>query len=665
MRKVNSFRRLVGAGVIAGSIAASLVTTAPSGAAVSAHGDQVPKTALISPMGPTDHANMIFPYASGAYFTVTNMNDFQSYLYRPLYWVGKGSDITIQKDLSLAALPVYSNGNKTITITMKGWKFSNGETIDAQSVKFFLDLYAAVPFRYAGYVPGFGIPDQVSNVTASGNVLTITTSVAVNPNWFNYNFLTEITPFPRAWDKKYDTPSSDTIANTPSIATSAANCGTADYTNIVDLAAKCGYYPNGTADVYGVPHHNSAAVYNGAYGYLYYNSRPSGTGNLAAYDSSPIWSVVDGPWKLSSFSATGDIVYVPNNQYSGLPKPKFATYTQKAEASIATEKLQLEAGQLDTGYVNPTDVSISPKPGVAGHNLISQLSGYTVRTGGSWAFYYAYYNFNAASSGTHLVQSLAVRQAFQYGIDQLTIIKALYNGYGVPGYGPIPTLPANVFSKGLVNHYAFSTTKGIAALKAAGFTWDKNTSHAAVCTKAGGCGNGITQGTALNLTYKYTTGSPTLDAQMNAEKASWAKEGIQVTLSTDTPDNIASLCTAGAGSAPTTGNPDGNGDWQICQYGGWLYAPDYYPSGELLFYTDALSNPGEYSNTTMDALIDATTKGTTALNAGKNSYAQYAMDQLPYMYQPTGTGTGEMSKTLKGVLPPNPTGASLPEFLSK
>ena len=253
MRKVNSFRRLVGAGVIAGSIAASLVTTAPSGAAVSAHGDQVPKTALISPMGPTDHANMIFPYASGAYFTVTNMNDFQSYLYRPLYWVGKGSDITIQKDLSLAALPVYSNGNKTITITMKGWKFSNGETIDAQSVKFFLDLYAAVPFRYAGYVPGFGIPDQVSNVTASGNVLTITTFVAVNPNWFNYNFLTEITPFPRAWDKKYDTPSSDTIANTPSIATSAANCGTADYTNIVDLAAKCGYYPNSTADAYGVP----------------------------------------------------------------------------------------------------------------------------------------------------------------------------------------------------------------------------------------------------------------------------------------------------------------------------------------------------------------------------------------------------------------------------
>jgi peptide/nickel transport system substrate-binding protein len=264
-----------------------------------------------------------------------------------------------------------------------------------------------------------------------------------------------------------------------------------------------------------------------------------------------------------------------------------------------------------------------------------------------------------------LVNSLAVRQAFQYGIDQLSIIKALYNGYGVPGYGPIPTLPTNAFSGGLVNHYAFSISKGIAALKKAGFTWDNNTSDAAVCTAKAGCGSGIATGTKLALTYKYATGSPTQDAQMQAEVASWAKEGIQVTLSTDTPDNIASLCTSGAGSAPTTNNPNGNGDWQICQYGGWLYAPDYYPSGELLFYTGAISNPGEYSDTTMDSLIDATTKGNAALNAGSPSYAQYAMDQLPYMYQPTGTGTGEISKTLKGVLPPNPTGASLPEYLSK
>ncbi len=664
MRKVHSFRRLVGASFIASSIAVSLAVTAPSGAVARSHSDQVAKNALVSPMGPTDHANMIFPYASGAYFTVTNINDFQDYLYRPLYWVGKGSDITIQPALSLASLPVYSNGNKTVTITMKGWKFSNGETIDAQSVKFFLDLYKAVPFRYAGYVPGFGIPDQVSNVTASGNTLTITTTSAVNPNWFTYNFLTEITPFPRAWDKKYVTPSNGTEA-TDSIPTTTAGCGTAAYTDMSAIVASCGYYPASTAAAYGVPALNSLSVYTGAYGYLYYNARPTVAANLDAYDSSPIWSIVDGPFKLKSFNPTGDIVFGPNTAYSGAQKDGFATFTLKAEDSESTEINQLEAGQLDTGYVLPADVTTAPKAGAAGTNKLSQLSGYTVRTGGSWAFYYAYYNFNSASSGTHLPNSLPVRQALQYGEDQATLIKALYNGYGTPGYGPIPTLPANVFSKGLVNHYAYSLSKGLSTLKAAGWTWDGKSSDAAVCSKSSGCGTGIPKGTSLTLTYKYATGDPTLDAQMAAEKASWAKEGIQVTLSTDTPDNIASLCTSGAGSAPTSGNPQGNGDWELCQYGGWLYAPDYYPSGELLFYTNALSNPGEYSDTTMDRLIDATTKGTAALNAGKPSYAQYAMDQLPYLYQPSGTGTGEASKTLKGLLPVSPTSSSLPEFLSK
>lgn len=651
MLKSKNLRRLLVTGFMSGALVTNVALAATAGASVKAHNDTVPKSELITPLGPGDHPNMIFPYASGAYFTVTNMNDFQSYMYRPLYWVGKGADITIQPDLSLAAMPVYSNNNTKVTITMKGWKFSNGETIDAQSVKFFLDMYAAVPYRYAGYVPGFGIPDNVTNVTASGNVLTITLPSPVNTNWFTYNFLTEITPFPKAWDKKYTTPYSHGLYYSTYDASANpvvnAGCGTADFTSASSLASSCGQMATTT-----VP-------YTGAYGYLYYNSRPADTVNEDHYADSPIWSVVDGPWKLKTFNhdASSDVVFQPNPSYSGAVKAKFATYTQKAEDSLATEKSQLEAGQLDTGYVLPTDVTPSPKPGVAGTNLLSQLSGYTVRTGGSWAFYYAYYNFNAASSGSTIVQSLAVRQALQYGIDQLSIIKALYNGYGVPGYGPIPTIPANAFSKGLTNPYPYSLAKGIAALKAAGWSWDGNVTHAAVCSKP--CGTGIAKGTELKLTYRYTSGDPTLDAQMAAEKASWAKEGIQVTLSTDTPTNIANLCTAGSSDGTPTGP---NGNWEICQYGGWLYAPDYYPSGELLFYTGALSNPGEYSDPKMDTLIDATTTGKAALNGG---YAQYAAQQLPYMYQPTGTGTGEMSKTLKGVLPPNPTGASLPEFLSK
>ena len=102
--------------------------------------------------------------------------------------------------LSLADSPVYSNGNKTVTIKMKGWKFADGQTVNAQSVMFFLNMYKADPTAYAGYNPGYGIPDQVKNASGSGNTVTINFTTSVNPNWLLYNYLSEITPFPNSWD---------------------------------------------------------------------------------------------------------------------------------------------------------------------------------------------------------------------------------------------------------------------------------------------------------------------------------------------------------------------------------------------------------------------------------------------------------------------------------
>jgi peptide/nickel transport system substrate-binding protein len=47
-------------------------------------------------------------------------------MYRPLYWFGNGSTPTLNTSLSVAETPQY-NGD-TVTIKLKGWKFSNGET---------------------------------------------------------------------------------------------------------------------------------------------------------------------------------------------------------------------------------------------------------------------------------------------------------------------------------------------------------------------------------------------------------------------------------------------------------------------------------------------------------------------------------------------------------
>ena len=40
----------------------------------------------------------------------------------------------------------------------------------------------------------------------------------------------------------------------------------------------------------------------------------------ATYASSKLWSVVDGPWKLSSFNSDGHVTMVPNKAYSGSPE---------------------------------------------------------------------------------------------------------------------------------------------------------------------------------------------------------------------------------------------------------------------------------------------------------------------------------------------------------
>src|ERR1035441_101385 len=76
---------------------------------------------------PSVTPNWIFPFASLSYFSTYNLTDFQYLMYRPLYWFGQisSSNPTFDEQLSLAAAPVYSDGGKTISLSLKGWKFSN------------------------------------------------------------------------------------------------------------------------------------------------------------------------------------------------------------------------------------------------------------------------------------------------------------------------------------------------------------------------------------------------------------------------------------------------------------------------------------------------------------------------------------------------------------
>jgi len=58
-------------------------------------------------------------------------------------------------------MPVMSNKNRR-SHHDEGWKFADGQTINAESVMFFLNMYKSDPTAYCGYNAGYGIPDQVS-----------------------------------------------------------------------------------------------------------------------------------------------------------------------------------------------------------------------------------------------------------------------------------------------------------------------------------------------------------------------------------------------------------------------------------------------------------------------------------------------------------------------
>src|SRR5438270_12724798 len=63
--------------------------------------------------------NYIFPLAPLQYFSVTNFDQFQVLMFRPLYWFGSSGTVALNDQLSLAAEPQYAADGKTVTIHLK------------------------------------------------------------------------------------------------------------------------------------------------------------------------------------------------------------------------------------------------------------------------------------------------------------------------------------------------------------------------------------------------------------------------------------------------------------------------------------------------------------------------------------------------------------------
>jgi peptide/nickel transport system substrate-binding protein len=604
-------RTALGALALAITAALGLAACAAGGGASGSAGTGPPVqggTAYFAeqPLSPPTY---IFPLVSGQYFTVANTSDFQTLLYQPLYWYGDRGNTSVDYRLSIGDPPAYSDGGRVVTITLKHYAWSDGETVSARDVGFWINLVKANKDNWASYVPG-GFPDNV----VSWRALTPTTvqlrlNASYNPTWFTYNELSQITPLPIAWDR--------TSLSHPAPAPTAA--GLPDTT------------PAGAKAVYS-----------------FLNAQAT---RITGYASSPVWSVVDGPWKLASLTAGGTATFVPNPSYSGPQKPRLARLVELPFTSAAAELSVLRAGQasggpgtsgqqISVGYVPDNDLPQQPALRAEGYRLVSTFP---------FGFNYLEPNFNNPTVGP-IFRQLYFRQAFQHLIDQTGWISAYYNGLGVPTYSPVPARPANPYAdaKASVNPYPFSVPAARDLLAAHG--WHVVPGGVTTCSRpgrgAGECGTGIKAGQPLNFTLMYPSGQPYTDGSMADLQSAAGQVGIEISLDQVTSATIAATIEPCAPASAACG-------WEIGNYGtAWLFEPDHYPSGEEIFQTGALGNVNNYSDPAVDRLILATTRTPAGgAQAALDAYADQVRLQLPDFWQPSPGTLVTVQANLHGVVP--------------
>ncbi len=545
--------------------------------------------------------NWIFPVYAITNASVYDDQQFQWLFFRPLYMFGNNTNtsVSINYPLSTANAPVYSNGGKTVVVNMKGWKWSDGESVDAQSVVFFLNMVEAEKTTWYAYSAGL-LPDNVVSYKATGpDQVTFQLNSAYSSLWYTYNQLAEINPLPLAWDVT-------SLGAKP-------GSGGCDTDSAADGWAKC------------------KAVFN----FLTAQSKIAST-----YATNPLWQVVDGPWRLSSFNTDGNVTIVPNKSYSGSPKPQLSAVKFVPFTADSAEYTALKTGAVDIGNIPTQD--LPQKPANSSLPAVNPLgSSYYLEPFFNYGIEYAQPNFNNPQAGP-LVRQLYIRQALQYAMDQPGIDKAIWRGYAVPGAGPVPTDPSNQFipsterENGGQGPYPYDPAKATALLTSHGW---KSVGGVMTCQDASKCGTGITTGEQLKLTYVYSTGIAAATAMWQAIKSEEGSVGIDVNLVGQSFDTIIGEAAPCAPMGPKC-------SVQVFAYGGWDYdGPGFEPTGEPLFATGAGSNSGNYSNPTMDKLIQEThTSGSLSVF---DQFANYAAEQLPFMWVPETEPYGVQAVTTK------------------
>jgi peptide/nickel transport system substrate-binding protein len=550
-------------------------------------------------MQPGTAPNWIFPVVPGASNSVFNTFTFNQEMWRPLYWVVNGVVPEPYAPVSIADPPVYTNGDKTVSVTLKStYKWSNGQPITANDLLFFIDLIKAAikesPANWEGYVPGH-LPDNlVSTSEPNASTLVMNLNAPVNPTWFTEDIMGNqgpLTPIPSTvWAKQ-----------------SASGA----------IIPPSGWTP---------------AVMTKIWNYLLSQAK-----SLSTYATNPLWQVVDGPYKLSAYNVTtGGFTMVPNTTYGGPHVTPMSNFQGVPFTSNTAEFNAIRSGAIDVAYVDFDDVPLLPTVLRLGYNYFGEPE---------FGLYYAAYNFKDTTGDfDNIISQLYIRQALAHLVDQQGWITAFMHGAGAPAYGPIPAYPQSPFlpADAATNPYPFSVSAAVSILKAHG--WTVNPGGTDVCSKAGAapgeCGAGIPAGTKLAWNYIYSA-TPSLIGNQATDFASKARQaGIDITLSSSNFNYmIANYLDP---SAPANENK-----WAMQDFGGSTDEP--YATTFGLFNTGGPAQIGDYSNPTADALINASiASGDPA--AVKNE-ASFLTENQPVQFQPVIDYIWAWKNTLAATMP--------------
>jgi peptide/nickel transport system substrate-binding protein len=599
----------VGASAVALALVAAGCSSSSSSTGGTTAGTKVKGGTAVWAEPPSTTPNYIFPFTSSAYISVINASNFTNLMYRPLYWFGVGQQPVLNSSLSLANVPTWS-GN-TATITLKHYTWSDGTPVTSTDVMFWLNMLKAVGATDWGAYTGFPDAFVTSYKAISPTQIQMTTNKAYSHNWFLYNDLSQITPMPPAWDKTASGP---------------ANCAT----KVSDCAA--------------------------VYKYLDSQSKA-----LSTYVGSPLWSIVDGPWKLSAFNADGHITFVPNPKYSGPVKPSLSQFQEVPFTTDSAEYNVLRSAaaggqKISVGYLPSQNAIAKPagsNPLTAGQN---PLQGYTLSPLYVWGINYFVMNFQSSTGNGPIINQLYFRQALAYLLNQQSVIKGPLRGYGTETPGPVGMTPPSKFLSPELkggSPYNYNPTKAKELLSSHG--WKVTPNGVTTCTNPSLCGPGIKQGQALQFNLPYATGTQWIVQEMQQLQSNASLVGIKLNLQPKPFNQVTALA---AGNCKVAKIPC---NWDLANWGGgWSFVPDYLPTGETLFQCGAIANSGGYCSKTNDANIQKTL--TSDNLQAMYTYENYLAQQLPVMFQPNGVySLTEIVNNLKGVTPQNPTLGFNPE----